>query len=174
MNPLLIKAGAIIAIVLAIAGTTWFASKAHYVGQFDALKAEIQQQAKDEQKSNDAIDVKNNYITKEAYEQTQTELANATGNINDLNNRLRNNSSSTIVSRNVSSGEGCTIKSGVVSNGPGVDSSKGQSPKVEGSVTARTSTETVSTIDTLVLSDVLQTGIDALNAEIIWRSWYKQ
>ena len=160
---LLIKAAAILAFILAIVGTTWFASKAHYVNQFDALKAEIQQQAKDEQKTNDAIDVKNNYITKEAYAEAQTQLANAGNTINDLNSRLSN--SPGVITSHLSSSQSCTNKLDAVSNGPGVDTGKGQSTKVEGSVAS------ISSMDTEVMRDVLQTGIDALNAELIWRGW---
>jgi hypothetical protein len=170
VNPLLIKIAAIAAIIVAIVGTTWFAADAHYSKQYAALKAEITQAAKDEQVSTDATNIKNNYVTKEAFNEAQTQLANAQSNLDDLNKRMSNSTGATIVSRVVSQGKDSTCKLDTVSNGPGVDTGSGSVGKVEGTVA---STE-VSTIDTLVLADVLQTGIDALNAELIWRGFYKQ
>lgn len=162
MNTIWVKAIAIFLFIVAIAGTTWFASKAHYVGQFDALKAEIQQQAKDEQKANDAIITKDNYVTKEAYNEAQTQLANSSNTINDLNSRLQHNS--TIITSKVPTTGSCTNESNINTNGPAAGSGKGQSTEVN---------QSTSTLDTETLRDALQTGIDALNAEIIWRQWNK-
>lgn len=161
MNPLLLKIVASIGLLLAIIGSTWFASKAHYVSQFVALKAEIQQQAKDEQINIDAINLKNNFVTKEAYNEAQTQLANASNTIGDLNKRMQQHP--TIVTSQVSGTKGCTNQLNTNTDGPGTNSSTGQSPELEG--------PTTSSLDTETLRDVLSTGIDALNAELIWRKW---
>ena len=160
MNTTWIKGIAILLFIAAIVGTTWFASKAHYIGQFDALKAEIQQQAKDEQKANDAIITKDNYVTKEAYNEAQSQLANSSNTINDLNSRLQHNS--TIITSSMPTTGCSTNKPNTVSNGPGTDSGKGKPSEVN---------QSTSTLETETLRDALQTGIDALNAELIWRDW---
>ena len=159
---LLLKIGLGAATLAAIVGITWFAARAHYVGQFQALKAEIAQQAADQQRANDQILIHNKYVEKTVYDEAQTQLAGSSATIDDLNRRLRY---SVVVTRPTGTVCTGTSQSGVAANGPSAATGTGQP--------TGTPEPTASTLPTETLRDALQTGIDALNADLLWREWYK-
>lgn len=83
----LIAAGAVLVLALLVG--------AYFKGRYDVTKvdvpkfAAIAQQAKDEQSQTDKTNIANNYVTKEAYAELQTQLAGYDSSVNDLNQRLR-------------------------------------------------------------------------------------
>lgn len=81
-----IAAGAVFVLALLVG--------AYFKGRYDVTKidlpkfAAIAQQAKDQQAATDKTNTRNNFVTKEAYAELQTQLAGYSGNVDDLTQRL--------------------------------------------------------------------------------------
>lgn len=86
----LYAAGAVLVLALIIgAGVGGYVKGVHKIELQDAPKfAVIAQAAKDQQAATDKTNVANNYVTKDAYAQLQTQLAGYSSNIDDLTQRL--------------------------------------------------------------------------------------
>jgi hypothetical protein len=132
---------------------------------YQVLKAEITQQAKDQQKADDAQIAKDTTVSKEVYAEAQQKLADAGNTINDLTSRVQHSGSS---SGQVSTTSCTASQPNTVTNGPAVAGRNSSPTEATGPAT-----EEESTISTDTLRDALQTGIDALNAELLWRQWQR-
>lgn len=86
----LYAAGAVLVLALIIgAGVGGYVKGVHKIELQDAPKfAVIAQAAKDQQAATDKTNIANNYVTKDAYAQLQTQLAGYSSNIDDLTQRL--------------------------------------------------------------------------------------
>ena len=158
---LLLKIGLSLATLFAVISVTWFAAASHYSGKFVALRAQYEQAAKDAQKAADDKVLHDNYVSKEVNDEALQKLAGMSSTIDDLSSRLRQHP--TIIT--TSDPSTCQAANGTPAT---VGSATPGSPNP-----AQGSSSTTSTLDTKALSDILDLGIDAINAELLWREWAK-
>jgi hypothetical protein len=159
MNPLTLK---IVIGILVIAGAFGFGfleAKAHYDSKYQALAAETKQAGIDQQKKVDAQIIQDQYVTKEIYNEAQSQLAAASAHVDSLLNN-----GPTVITKFVPT----TCPGTSESNGQSANATVAGSPgQAQGTPAAASSV-----IDTQALAASLDVGIDALGAELLWRKWY--
>jgi hypothetical protein len=138
--------------VLAIVSSTFFATRGHYIAQYDMLKAQYTQAGKDAQAAQDKIQISENYITKEAANEISTQLAAAANtHVNSLLNDTNIDSIQLCSSR-------IPIPAGLSAATPSGESTAPAAP-VEVAIPSNE------------LNDVLTTAIDNVDSLLILTRW---
>lgn len=139
--------------VAAIVATTFAFTRGVYVAKLDVLKAQYTQAGKDAQKQQDDLQIKDNYVTKEANNEIVSQLANAKLNAD----RLSNDSLRPL--------EVCHNHIPVVASLPTAAGS-GESKAAPPSATV----EQIA-IDPTILDDIIKSGVDNIDALLIISKW---
>jgi hypothetical protein len=160
MNQLYLKIALGVLLIGGAFGFGFLEAKAHYDSKYQALIAETKQIALDQQKKVDAEIIQQNYVTKEIYNEAQTQLAAATTHVDSLLNN-----GPAVITKFVPTTCLGTSQPSAVTNGPAASGSPGP---------AQAPAPAASVIDTAALSEALDVGIDAVTAELLWREWYER
>jgi hypothetical protein len=155
MTDLALKAITYVAVALAIFVSSWFASKAHYDAQYVALKAATIQQAKDEQKTEDTIIAKNTMVAKEVNDAAIAQISSMSGTIASLLRKPAGTNRVQVCAPASSSG---TVNAPI---GPAVTA--GDRPSASDAPAVA--------VDPQEYALALDTAIDSLKAQLLWRQW---
>ena len=147
-----LKIGIVLALLIAVVTGTWFAADAHYSKQYTSLEAQLRQEAKDQEVENAKTLARYATAAQEINDETQTKLAGANDHVARLVRESRDRANQVSV---------CPATPGQLAaanaaNGPAVAGSD-QSATVA--------------LEAATLRSALEVGIDALNAELLWRKW---
>ncbi len=145
------------AVCVGVATSTFFWTRGHYIDQFDTLKAQLTQAAKDEQKQIDEEIKNNTTVTKEVNDEAVNQIGNMSNAITDL--LLQHNAVSTSKVPATTNTTTCIDDTAIR---PATTAGVGQDQSVAQSV-----------IDTKELVDVLQLTKDSITAQMLWREWAK-
>ena len=147
-----------VALIGATAGITWFAADAHYTKQYTALKASLQQEARDQQAEDAATLTRYAAASQEINHEAEKQIAGMSSDIADL--RVRNDGSTTALQLCTND----TVRPVVpVANGSGTAAGAGPDASSTGS------SEPTVAVPLGEYKDQLSIGIKAIDAELALR-----
>jgi hypothetical protein len=166
IQTLALKIGIALAILAGACGATWFASAAHYEQQYTALKSSYEQAARDQQLHVAETIASNQLAAKDIDEKAKVQIGSMAATISDLSVRLQHSSA----------GRGaiamCAATAGPA-HADAIAPGRAIAPSADAAaVPAQPALQAA--IDPDVLADALDTGIEALRAELLFRQWAKR
>jgi len=150
---------AAVAILFGICVGVWFAADAHYSKEYVSLKAQYEQQAKDQQAQVQAQIAANKAESERIENAYKQQVAARDIALGDLSVRLKSGYRALQV---------CTA-----SAGPNVVGQQANGSGATAGAGATQATQAAIAIDPAVLADALEIGIGALSAEQAWRDYAK-
>lgn len=163
IQTLALKIGLALAIVAGACGATWFMADAHYSGQYVALKTGYEQAARDQKAQVDKTIADNAAAAKEIDAQAQQQIGSMARTIADLSVR--------------SAAGHSAVRLCAAAPSPTQPVVQPDRPAAAGSIKpaaepARPAVEAA--IEPAILGGVLDTAIDAIRAELLWRDWARR
>jgi hypothetical protein len=165
LDKLLLEAGISIAVLLGVAGVTWFAADAHYSQALASLEGQLkgaataQAEAVAKQKQQDAE------AAKEIDNEAQNQIGTMAGTIGDLSQRLWLQEHSPRRTITLCPSTPSAARSSPEPERPATPASPGPAPGPQNTVTV---------LDPAIVSDAIDLGIDAIKAELFWRSYARK
>lgn len=175
MNPLsainwqakLWELGALAALVLGLCASVWFIADARYSKAYVALKAQYEQASKDAAVEDARVLADYAHAAQEVNDEAQAKLARAAADLADLRVRV-NDGYAAIGACSAASADAADV-----ALGPGAADSHRPADAAARPAGPALPAE-LATIDPGVLRAVLSVGIDALNAELLWRDYARR
>ena len=145
-----------------LTGVTWFETRAHYLHQYDELVHQYEAKSQAAQAIAKAQLDRQTQITEQINHDAQVQLAGASATIRNLSDRLRQQPSlGHITVSAATSPTSCPA----LTVGPG---------PAAGTDQPAAAAQPVVTLDEVTLAQVLDTAIDAVTAELLWRKWSQE
>ncbi len=163
MNVFALKIGIALAIVAGACGATWFGADAHYSRQYAALKAGYEQASRDQKAAVDRTIADNQAAAKAVNDEAKQQIGDMSRVIADLSVR----STAGGHALRVCAAPAGTVRPYLDPIGPAVTASPGRATEP-----ARTAQDAA--IAPAILGNVLEVGIDALKAELLWREYARK
>src|SRR6266403_3709749 len=163
MNLLVLKIALALAIVGGACGATWFAADARYSRQYAALRGAYEQASRDQKAVVERTIADNQAAAKAVNDEAKQQIGDMSRVIADLSVR----STAGGHALRVCAAPAGTVRPYLDPIGPAVTAGPGRAAEP-----ARAAPDAA--ITPAILWNVLDVGIDALKAELLWREWVRQ
>jgi len=160
MQALALKIALLAAIMVGACVATWFKADAYYSQKYTSLKAQYEQAAKDQEIEKAKLLATYAHAAQEVNDEAKYTISGMSVSISDLGMRLRSSHSALSM---------CTSTASAGSTGE-----QPNGPATAASVGAVANPQATIGIDANVLASTLDTAIDAIEANVLWRKYARE